>query len=103
MQFSNVIEVHFNWTSHPEYGSEWGYYRIGERYLRFRGGLVLCEDIQIDTDEDGKFATFYFEDGTVEHQWNLNKIIEAEIDVYNQVKKHQGDQESSQLPQPSAD
>ncbi len=70
MQYSNVIEVHFNWHVHPEHGDSFGYYRIGEQYARFRGGFVRCEDIVVDFDE-GLHAIFYFEDGTSEHQWNL--------------------------------
>ncbi|GAF83902.1 unnamed protein product, partial [marine sediment metagenome] len=58
------------------------------------------EKIVVDF-EDGLHAIFYFEDGDKEHQWNINKIIEAESDVYDQIKKHWGDQETPQLPQPN--
>ena len=100
MQYNNVIEVHYNWHKHPEHGCDWGYYRIGETYARFLGGFVRCEDIVIDFDE-GMHAIFYFEDGTAEHQWNINKIIEAEKDVYDKARQPGGDQEGSQLPQPN--
>ena len=100
MQYSNVIEVWYNYHVHPEHGADWGFYRVGEQYLRFRGGYVRCEDIEIDFDE-GIHAIFYFGDGTIEHQWNLNKIIEAEKDVYDQAKEHQGDQEAPELPKPN--
>ena len=101
MKYNNVIEVHYNWHTHPDHGCDWGFYRIGERYARFQGGYVRCEDIVIDF-EDGLHAVFYFEDGTAETQWNINKIIEAEHDVYHAAKEHKGDREANQLPQPSA-
>ncbi|MHC4635825.1 MAG: hypothetical protein ACYSYU_11555 [Planctomycetota bacterium] len=102
MQYENVIEVHYNWHKHPEHGCDWGYYRIGELYARFKGGFVRCEDIVVDF-EDGMHAIIYFEDGTTEHQWNINKIIEAEQDVYDHIKKHQGGGEAPPLPQPNTD
>ena len=100
MQYSNVIEVHFNWHEHPEHGCDFGYYRVGDNYARRLGGFVRCEDIVIDFDE-GLHAIFYFDDGTAEHQWNINKIIEAEKDVYDNIKKHPGGEETSQLPKPN--
>ena len=100
MQYSNVIEVWYNYHVHPEHGAAWGFYRIGDHYERSRGGFVRCENIVIDFD-DGLHAVFYFEDGTVEHQWNINKIIEAELDVYNGIREHRGDQETPELPKPN--
>ena len=96
----NVIEVQFNWHAHPEHGCDWGFYRIGENYVRFQTGFARCENIDIGY-ENGLHAKIYFEDGTAETQWNINKIIEAETDVYNQVKQHHRSGEVSQLPQSS--
>ena len=101
MSYNNVIEVHFNWHKHPDHGSDFGYYRVDERYDRFRGGSVRCEEIKIDFDE-GMHAIIYFEDGTVEYQWNLNKIIEAELYGNDFDRKHQSGEEPSELPKPSA-
>lgn len=100
MSYNNVIEIQFNWHKHPEHGCDFGFYRVGETYQTFRGPLGKCEEIQIDFDE-GMHAIIYFDNGTTEHQWNINKIIEAEQDVYDQIKKYQSDQEDTQLPQPS--
>ena len=100
MQYNNVIEVWFNYHTHPEHGANWEFYRVGEDCARFRGGFARCEDIVIDFDE-GMHAIIYFSDGTAEHQWNLNKIIEAEKDVYDKAKEHQGAETNTQLPQPN--
>jgi hypothetical protein len=101
MPYSNVIEVHFNWHTHPEHGCDWGFYRVGDRYMRATGGYVRCEDIEIDF-EDGMHAICFFEDGTTEYQWNINKIVEAELNVYNKIKQHQGSKEGAELPKPSS-
>ena len=100
MDYGNVIEVQFNWHQHPEHGSDFGFYRVGEEYLRFRGGIARCESIEIDWN-DGMHAIISFGDGTVEHQWNLNKIIEAEPDYGDGTpKNNQADNEAPGLPQP---
>ena len=97
MQYNNVIEVQFNWYDNPEIGQDFGFYRIGEEYPKFRSGIIRCEDIEISL-EDGLHAIVYFADGTAEHQWNINKIIEAEKDVYDSAKKHYGNEQTSELP-----
>jgi len=100
MQYNNVIEVQFNWYDNPKIGQDFGFYRIGESYEKFRSGIIRCEDIEISL-EDGLHAIIYFADGTSEHQWNLNKIIEAEKDVYDQAKKYHGNEQAPELPKPS--
>lgn len=102
MQYNNVIEIHFNWHKHPEHGCDWGFFRVGETYPQFREGFAQCEEIQIDFDE-GMHAIIYFDNGTTEHQWNINKIIEAEADAYNQIKKYKGSGQAPELPQPNTD
>lgn len=101
MAYHNVIEVHYNWHTHPEHGCDWGSYRIGEDYVRAKGAYIRCEEIQIDFDE-GMHAIIYFADGTTEYQWNLNKIIEAEKDVYDQVRDYRDFEETSSLSQPNS-
>lgn len=102
MDYHNVIEIHYNWHVHPEHGSDFGFYRVGESFSRFPSGVYRCENIEI-VFEEGMHAVMYFANGDVEHQWNVNKIIEAEHNVYNQAKKHQGNQETTQLPQSNID
>ena len=90
-----VIEVHFNWHTHPEHGCNFEFYRVGENYSKMTGNYVKCEDITISFKE-GMHAVIQFDDGTVEKQWNINKIIEAEDGVFK-VKNNQGDNEGTEL------
>lgn len=73
---NNVIEIHYNWSPHPEYGSDFKFYRVGDYYYRHIGE-ARCESIKIEFDH-GLHAVIIFADGDTEHQWNLNKIIESE-------------------------
>jgi len=72
-----VLEVHYNWSTHPEHGSDFSFSRVGEYYARPNGTTARCESITTKT-QDGLHAIITFADGTTEHQWNINKIIEAE-------------------------
>lgn len=96
--YDNVVEVNYNWHVHPEHGSNFGFYRVGERYERFPLGMAKCDKIEIDFDE-GMHAIVYFDNGDVEYQWNLNKIIEQEPNVHNPNTQHQGNTEVTTLPQ----
>ena len=73
-----AIEIHYNWSFHPEHGSDFKFYRVGEYYYRPNNTTARCESIATKT-ENGLHAIITFADGTTEHQWNVNKIIEAEI------------------------
>ena len=73
----NVVEIHYNWSTDPEQGPSWLFYRVGDYYLR-KDGDIRCESIKIKFDH-GLHAVVTFADGTTEHQWNINKIIEAEF------------------------
>ena len=90
-----VLEVQFNWHQHPEHGCNFDYYRVGERYARIMGGSVKCEKIELDFGE-GMHAIIQFEDGTVEKQWNINKIIESEHGD-NKTQEYQGDNPLAEL------
>ena len=91
-----VTEIHFNWHTHPEHGSNFEYYRVGERYAKMTGNYVKCEKIELSF-EEGMHAIIQFEDGTREKQWNLNKIIEAEHGTPT-TKVDQGDNKATELP-----
>ncbi len=72
-----IVEIHYNWSQHPEHGTDFKFYRVGE-YYTFKDGDARCESIKIEFDH-GLHAIVTFSDGTTEQQWNINKIIENEF------------------------
>lgn len=93
-----AIEVHYNWSQHPEHGTDFMFYRVGEYYIRPDLSYARCESITVKTDH-GLHVIITFADGTTEHQWGINKIIEAE-DGYNYTGQHIADKEPTYMPQP---
>jgi len=97
---NNVIEINYNWSQHPEHGTDFMFYRVGEYYVSPIGGDRRCESIKINF-EHGLHAIVTFADGTTEHQWNINKIIQSEFGNTDS-QQHLGDKEPSYVPQSSS-
>ena len=81
MLTAKIIEVHYNFIpnrDHPT-GASFGWYIIGEEH-ETRGindniQNAICEKIESFTDERGFFVRAHFNNGVIEEQCNINKLI----------------------------
>ena len=75
MKGKKVIEVWYNYH-YTQNGDCFGIIRVGD-LIETVHGVQKCTDISI-SDKDGKHAIVTYEDGCVEEQWNINKIVWGE-------------------------
>jgi hypothetical protein len=67
-----IIEAWFNYHQTPD-GDCFSIVRVGDN-IETTHGLLKCTEIKEDF-KDGRHLVISYEDGSMERQWNINKII----------------------------